>query len=312
MRPSEFVAICPSLELAVQDINDFLNGQQEWENFGKELSRRMEAGDTPLEVKGWGRPVPLTKKQYMAFVYGTTVRGKTLTDEKREAILAELPPGEPMSDAGQDALCVMARGGWRESSRQAAVRLRAVGWTGEADGIEVALSNLPAGPTVAEDRQDDLDAMRNAAGQIRVILAACLTAGQKTSDGKDAPKAKPVDKQKKSTTKGDARNKIIAALTLHHKYQDGSCLYQEPIGVRELAHQADVSPYSAHVFFNSQFGEGDGKKKKNKNGHKRYINMCKDRDSLIASLKLLNGDYSPSCLYGSTPPGEGRDDPDDD
>ena len=114
-------------------------------------------------------------------------------------------------------------------------------------------------------------------------------------------------RSKESTCKGDAKAKIIAALTLHHEYQDGSCLNQEPIGVRELNRQANVSASTVSAFFNKKYGKGEGRKKKD--GHKRYCNMCRDTSKLIMSLKMLNDEYSPSLLYGDNPPGEGcRDD----
>ena len=81
-------------------------------------------------------------------------------------------------------------------------------------------------------------------------------------------------RRKRSTAKGEAQAKIIAAFTLHHKYQRGSCLNQEPIALRQLAEQANVSPDSAHRFFNSQFGAGDGKQKKD--GYKNYRVVCRD------------------------------------
>ena len=55
-------------------------------------------------------------------------------------------------------------------------------------------------------------------------------------------------KPKRSTVKGEARVKLIAALTLHHRYADGSCMNCEPIGVNQLARNAEVSPSSASVF----------------------------------------------------------------
>jgi len=110
---------------------------------------------------------------------------------------------------------------------------------------------------------------------------------------------------KRSTVKGEARAKIIAALTEHHKYQDGGCPNLEPIGVRELARKADVAGSSVTDFFNSEFNNGD------KGGHKKYIRVCQKPSDLAASLKLLNGEISPHHLFGRNPPGEGaRDDED--
>ena len=102
-----------------------------------------------------------------------------------------------------------------------------------------------------------------------------------------------VSAPKRSTEPGEARRKIIAALTAHHRYQDGSCLNQEPIGVNELARQADVSNSAVSEFFKAQFG-----------GHDAYRSVCKDRDKLIAALKLLNQEFAPRHLFGRNPPGE--------
>lgn len=64
-------------------------------------------------------------------------------------------------------------------------------------------------------------------------------------------------KAKRSTKRGEARLKLIAALTKHHKYADGGCLNQEPIGVRALARLADVDPATASAFFNREFDKGE-------------------------------------------------------
>jgi hypothetical protein len=41
--------------------------------------------------------------------------------------------------------------------------------------------------------------------------------------------------------RGEAEAKLIAALTKHHQYADGSCLNLEPVGNNELARIAEVS-----------------------------------------------------------------------
>ena len=103
---------------------------------------------------------------------------------------------------------------------------------------------------------------------------------------------------KRSTEKGEARVKIIAALTTHHKYQDGSCLKLEPIGNNELAREVDVSPSTASAFFAKEF-----------KGYTKYRATCRDTTQLVASLKLLNQDFSPHHLFGGkSPDGGGRDD----
>ena len=102
MRPPELAAIRPHLEQAVGDIDYYLTGLEEREKAERELFELydlMVADKTPPEVKGRGKH-RLTKTQYNALVHGTSVYGNPLTDEKREAILARLGPGEPLSDEG--------------------------------------------------------------------------------------------------------------------------------------------------------------------------------------------------------------------
>ncbi|HEY7315398.1 MAG TPA: hypothetical protein VH643_39075 [Gemmataceae bacterium] len=104
-------------------------------------------------------------------------------------------------------------------------------------------------------------------------------------------------KPKRSTERGEAREKIIAGLTEHHQYTDGSCLNTEPIGVGALARKAGVSKSSVSEFFQSEF-----------KGHDQYRVVCQDISKLVASLKMLRGEYSPHILYGRIPPGEGDHD----
>ncbi len=100
-------------------------------------------------------------------------------------------------------------------------------------------------------------------------------------------------KTKRSTERGEGRTKLIAALTKHHKYADGSSLNQTPVGNNELGRLAKVSVSTASAFFNEQFG-----------GHKKYQAICKDATRLIAALKLLNREFSPHHLFGDNPPEE--------
>ena len=111
---------------------------------------------------------------------------------------------------------------------------------------------------------------------------------------------------KRSTAKGDAQAKIIAALTLHHEYQDGSCLNQSPIGSNELARAAHVTGSTASKFFNDKWGKKINGKKKN--GHRRYQTICQSSANLIASLKLLNGDFIPNILLNRLPSDNGGQD----
>ena len=186
MRQPEFAAIQPYLEQAVGDIDYFVTGLEDHEKAMKEwreLYDLMAAGETPPEVKGLGKPVRLTKTQYMALIYGTKVRqrkrpdeplderqGTPLTDEEREAILAELDRSDPLSDAQRESLAYWARGGWQDSSRRAAAWLRSTGETVAANGIEEALNRLPDEPRDATALADYREAVRTAAEYVKTIL----------------------------------------------------------------------------------------------------------------------------------------------
>lgn len=103
---------------------------------------------------------------------------------------------------------------------------------------------------------------------------------------------------KRSTAKGDAKAKIVGALTHHHNYADGGCLNCEPISVTALAAIAGVAKSSVSKFLNDEFG---GREKKG--GHAKYKNACSDSGRLAVALKLLNGEFAPhELLYGPNPP----------
>jgi hypothetical protein len=93
-------------------------------------------------------------------------------------------------------------------------------------------------------------------------------------------------RKKRSTTNGDAHVKLIAALTNHHAYDNGSCTNLEPIGNNELARQADVSNSVASEFFQKKF-----------KGHGKYKALCRDLAGLAAAIKLLNNEFAPHALY---------------
>ncbi len=105
--------------------------------------------------------------------------------------------------------------------------------------------------------------------------------------------SQPTTKSKRSTVKGEGREKLIAALTLHHEYADGGSLNLEPIGNNELARKAGVDRATASAFFKKQF-----------KGHGKYKAACRDSGRLAATLKLLNGEFAPHLLYGAKPPNE--------
>lgn len=105
---------------------------------------------------------------------------------------------------------------------------------------------------------------------------------------------------KKSTERGEGQLKIIAALSMHHKYANGSCLNYEPIANNDLARKANVAESTASAFFKKEF-----------QGHAKYRAACRCQSTLLTALKMLNRDFSPHILFGRTPPGEGRDDDED-
>jgi len=121
--------------------------------------------------------------------------------------------------------------------------------------------------------------------------------GELIADGGTAPR------KKRSTNRGDARAKLIAALSDHHQYAKDSCLHLEPVGVNELARKADkLSNSTASEFFKKEFG-----------GHDKYVSLCLrgDTHALVVALKLLNQEYSPHILFGQKPPSEGTRDNDE-
>jgi hypothetical protein len=108
----------------------------------------------------------------------------------------------------------------------------------------------------------------------------------------------PQLRRKRSTLRGEAEAKLIATLTEHHQYADGSCLNQESVGNNEFAEAADVSTSTASKFFKENFG-----------GYAKYRAVCRDSGRLADYLKQLNGEFSPHELFGRRPPNE--DDRDD-
>jgi len=115
-------------------------------------------------------------------------------------------------------------------------------------------------------------------------------------------------KPKRSTGRNEGRQKLIASLTLHHQYENGSCLNLDPINNNELARQADVANSTASDFFDWAFKPKDDQHNSN-TGYEIYRVKCRDAGKLVGCLKALNGEILPADLYGRAPPGEeGRDD----
>ncbi|HEY1378988.1 MAG TPA: hypothetical protein VGF55_19460 [Gemmataceae bacterium] len=68
---------------------------------------------------------------------------------------------------------------------------------------------------------------------LRHVQAMANSYQGRQADARDG--AKPPAKTKRGTARGDARTKIIPALTEHHQYANGGTLNAAPIGVNELA-----------------------------------------------------------------------------
>jgi hypothetical protein len=110
--------------------------------------------------------------------------------------------------------------------------------------------------------------------------------------------APPPAKPKRSTERGEAVAKLIAALSQHHGYGSHNGLRYDAIGNNDLAKIADVGKATTSAFFKTEFG-----------GHGKYKAMCaKDRPALARHLIRLNGEPMSHFSYGRTPPGEGIDD----
>jgi hypothetical protein len=110
-------------------------------------------------------------------------------------------------------------------------------------------------------------------------------------------KAEATTRTKRSTLKGEARAKIVSALTAHHDRE--GLLIQTPLALSELARQAGVSKGSVARFLDAEFG---GEEKKG--GYAKYRVICRFPRRLRDSLHVLNGEFSPDRLYGATPPSE--------
>ena len=136
-----------------------------------------------------------------------------------------------------------------------------------------------------------------------ILLDVAADLRRRAKPSTSAPAADRGVKRKRSSVKGEAREKLIAALTKHHQYAEGGCLNLEPIGNNELARLAEVAGSTVSEFFNREFNEGQ------KRGFAKYRVICREPRRLADSLKALRGEFSPHELYGRRPPAEDeRDD----
>ena len=85
---------------------------------------------------------------------------------------------------------------------------------------------------------------------------------------------------KRSTQKGEARDKIISAFSLHHNYGFEGEIITHPIGSNELARNANVGTSTTSRFFEDIFG-----------GYPGYRRICyRDPHKLQQTLERLNGE----------------------
>jgi len=127
--------------------------------------------------------------------------------------------------------------------------------------------------------EDDYACTRRGLVELRQLLG-----------GGSETKKEGVVRKKKSTQPGEARLKMVAALTTHHKYADGSVLNTDPISTRELARIAGVALGSVTNFMNREFNKGQ------KDGRKRYEAICDCPQLLAVALRALNGELAPYNL----------------
>jgi len=125
------------------------------------------------------------------------------------------------------------------------------------------------------------------------LASAGPPAAPSSQDPGDPVPIPPV-RDKRSTGKGEAEAKLIAALAAHHKYSDGSCGHLEPVRNNALARLADVNQGSASYFFRKFF-----------RGHRQYIRDCQNPGKLSRILGSLVGDIAGWKLFGRAPESDG-------
>lgn len=239
---------------------------------------------------------------------GVPVTEESLTRGELGLLLklsAELAPSIPLAfDLIQPVADVQTVGGISGGSMHQAVLLLSSALLSqrELDWPELQ-ARLTSGPQI------DVDLV------LAILLKEGLAATRRlstTPGAHDKPPTRKLDgtepdskataptKAKRSTVKGEARVKLIAALTKHHEYANGSCLKLDPIGSNELARSAGVVDSSASKFFKQEF-----------KGHEKYRAICRCPRRLADSLKALNDEFSPHDLYGRRPVDEDDRDADE-
>jgi len=92
---------------------------------------------------------------------------------------------------------------------------------------------------------------------------------------------------------------IISKLSLHHQYDQDSCLNLEPLGVRKLGRELNCSASVVSEFFKREFDD-----------YKSYAQMCRNAGLLAKAISMLRGELRPSILNQRLPGNDGRDIPD--
>jgi hypothetical protein len=155
----------------------------------------------------------------------------------------------------------------------------------DVERLELGVSGILAAVDSGEEfGQRAMTAMRSALRRLAGTESGPDGDSVPTSQDKKPPR-------KRSTEPGEARIKIISALTAHHQHENGSCGSLEPIGVRELADKADVGVATVSDFFASEF-KGQSTLK----GHARYRATCNSAARLAPVLMLLNSEYRAHIL----------------
>lgn len=216
----------------------------------------------------------LKKLKHVAYQFPQNISELRSCAEKLSWVKNELPINSPLSHA------LIA---WQAAAGD--ILDRAQLWA--VDGcryLRMISGGEPENPLWrAESRllDDILNAAAGLAEDVLVEANAGETRTAATSQGKRVVQAK------RSTQKGDARTKIISALTTWHKYDGQSCLKTDPVGNNELARMAKVAESTASKFFSTEFG-----------GRDKYLRACRNTTALIASLKTLNGEFQPRHMLG--------------
>jgi len=140
------------------------------------------------------------------------------------------------------------------------------------------------------------------AGEIRRFARLLALAPEPPTEGQTTegtvetgPKVKTRKTPKRSSRSSDAEL-FIAALLVHHQYNNGGCGNYEPVTVRGLAETLNVAPATATRRFNKQF-PGSG----NEKGHAVYSRHCLTRN-IATVLKHLENPAEVSRLLAN--PGE--------